>query len=94
MRLEPVQVILKPLITEKSTWEAESRNRYAFEIHRRANKTMVKDAVAKLYKVRVRRVAVQHRHGKYRRTRWGTFRTRSWKKAIVELHPDDRIDLF
>jgi hypothetical protein len=39
-------------------------------------------------------VATQKRPGKYRRTRWGTFRTRNWKRAVVAVHGDDRIDLF
>ena len=92
--LHETQVIVRPLITEKSTWESEARNRYAFEVHADANKTMIKDAIEKLYKVRVTGVATQNRRGKYRRTRWGTFRTSRPKKAVVQLHPDDRLDLF
>ncbi len=94
MQLQPTQVILKPLITEKSTWESEARNRYHFEIHPKANKHQVRHAIEQLYKVRVTGVATQNRPGKYRRTRWGPTRTRNWKKAVVELHPDDRIDVF
>ena len=92
--LHETQVIIRPLITEKSTWEIESRNRYAFEVHADATKPMIKQAVEKLYKVRVDSVATQNRKGKYRRTRWGTFRTTRPKKAVVQLHEDDRIELF
>jgi len=92
--MHPTQVILKPLITEKSTWEAASRNRYAFAVHKDADKTMIRSAIEALYKVRVVKVATQNRRGKYRRTRWGTFRTSRPRKAVVQLHPDDRIDLF
>ena len=94
MELLPTQVILKPLITEKSTWEAQARNRYHFEIHLKANKQMVRNAIEKIYSVRVTGVATQSRPGKYRRGRTGTTKTQNWKKAVVELHPDDRIDLF
>lgn len=92
--LHETQVILRPLITEKSTWEAQARNRFAFEVHAKADKAQIKDAIEKLYKVRVTCVATQNRKGKYRRTRWGTSRTTRPKKAVVQLHPDDSINLF
>jgi len=92
--LQPAQIILRPMITEKSTWEAQSRNRYAFEVHQDASKPMIRDAIAKLYNVRVVSVATQNRHGKYRRTKWGTFNSSRPRKAVVELHPDDKLELF
>jgi len=92
--LHETQVILRPMITEKSTWEAQARNRYAFEVHQDADKQQIKDAVEKLYNVRVTSVATQNRKGKYRRTRWGTFRTSRPKKAVVQLHAEDTINLF
>ncbi len=94
MSLHATQIILKPVITEKSTWEAGARNRYAFEVHPDANKQMIRQAVQDIYKVRVVGVSTQTKPGKYRRTRWGTFQTRSWKKAVVAVHTDDRIDLY
>ena len=92
--MTPTQIILRPLITEKSTWEGESRNRYSFKVHPRANKTQIKDAVAAIYKVRVTDVATQVRHGKTRRTRHGFAQAGDWKRATVQLHPEDKIDLF
>ncbi len=92
--MESTQIILKPLITEKSTWEAGARNRYSFEVHPKANKHQIRDAVQDIYKVRVTSVATQKRPGKYRRTRFGQAKTKDWKRAIVQLHDDDRIDLF
>lgn len=92
--LHETQIILRPLITEKSTWEASARNRFAFEVHADADKEQIKDAIQKIYKVRVTSVATQNRKGKYRRTRWGTFRSSRPKKAIVQLHPEDTITLF
>jgi len=92
--MEATQIVIKPLITEKSTWEAEARNRYTFEVHANANKHQIRDAIEKIYNVKVTDVATQKRPGKYRRTRWGTIRTRNWKRAVVHLHDDHRIDLF
>jgi large subunit ribosomal protein L23 len=92
--MTPTQIILRPLITEKATWEAGSRNRYAFEVHEDATKQMIGEAIRQIYNVRVTRVSTQNRHGKYRKTRWGTFRTARSRKAVVQLHPDDRIDLY
>lgn len=92
--MDPTQIVIKPVITEKSTWEAEARNRVSFEVHATANKTQIKDAVQKIYNVRVTGVATQNKNGKYRRTRFGLSKTKDWKRATVQLHPDDRIDLF
>jgi large subunit ribosomal protein L23 len=92
--MKPTQIIIKPLITEKSAWEAEARNRYTFEVHPQANKQQVRDAVQSIYNVKVSAVATQCRPGKYKRTRWGTIKSRSWKRAVVQLAGDDRIDLF
>ncbi|MEM1210450.1 MAG: 50S ribosomal protein L23 [Planctomycetota bacterium] len=94
LTLEASQIVKQPLVTEKSTWETESRNRYAFEVVMNARKPQIKDAIESLYGVRVERVSTQVRKGKYRRTRFGTAKTADWKKAVVELHPDDRIELF
>ena len=88
------QIIKRPLITEKSTWEGTARNRYSFLVDRRANKHQVKAAIAELYGVRVSHVRTQVRKGRTYRTRHGVANTGDWKKAVVELHADDRIDLF
>jgi len=92
--MEPSSIIKRPLITEKSTWEGESRHRYSFEVDTRARKPQIKDAVETLYGVRVERVSTQIRKGKYFRTKFGPARTNDWKKATVQVHSDDRIELF
>ncbi len=91
---EATHVIKRPLITEKSTWESGARNRYAFEVDMYANKTQIKWAIAQLYKVRVEKVSTQVRKGKAFRTKFGFSNTGDWKKAVVQLHPEDKIDLF
>jgi len=92
--LEPYQVIVRPLVTEKNVHKAERLNRYAFEISTLATKTDVKRAVEELFHVRVLKVATQSRKGKHRRYRARMGETKAWKKAIVSLHPDNRIDFF
>jgi len=91
--MHATQVILKPLITEKSNFEAQEHNRYAFEVHAKATKPQIRRAVEAIYGVRVEKVATQQRPGKYRRTRFGTTKTRSWKRASETQHDDDRLDL-
>ena len=92
--MEPTTVIKKPLITEKSAWEIESRNRYSFEVDMRARKPQIKDAIEKIYGVKVEKVSTQVRKGKYFRTKFGPAKTSSWKRATVQLAGDDRIELF
>lgn len=92
--MEPTTVIKRPLVTEKSTWETESRNRYTFEVDMRACKPQIRRAVEQLYNVRVDAVSTQVRKGSYFRTRFGTAKSSSWKKAVVQLHVEDRIELF
>jgi len=91
---EPTQIIKRPLITEKSTWEGGARNRYSFEVDMRARKPQIRSAIESIYGVRVDKISTMIRKGKYRRTRFGPAKTSSWKKAVIQLHPDDRIDLF
>jgi len=94
MNNAPSDIIKRPLITEKSTWEGTDRNRYSFEVALHADKVQIKDAVAKLYNVRVAKVRTQVKKGEYKRTRFGLQDPKVWKKAVVELHPDDKIDLL
>lgn len=92
--MEPTTVIQRPIITEKATFNTAELNRYTFEVDRRARKDQIKNAVEKLYKVRVVSVATQIRPGKTRRYRYGFISTTPTKRAIVKVHPEDRIELF
>ena len=92
--LDATQVIKRPLITEKATWEGAARNRYSFLVHMKAKKPQIQAAIETLYKVRVEKVRTQIRKGRTHRTRYGVTNTGDWKKAIVQLHEDDRIDLI
>lgn len=92
--LEPYQIVLRPLVTEKGLHKAERCNAYAFEVNPLATKQEIRHAVEHLFDVRVVRVNVQNRRGKPRRTRFRRGQTKMWKKAIVTLDPEDRINFF
>lgn len=93
-RLTPHQVIVRPLITEKGMHRANRHNAYAFEVVREANKADVRRAVEELFNVKVAKVAVQNRIGKAGRSRMRRTSTKAWKKAIVTLKPEFKINLF
>jgi len=92
--LDPYQVVVRPLITEKATHLSERHNAYTFEVNPLANKTEIKDAIEVLFNVKVLDVRTQNRRGKMRRHRLKTGRMRNWKKAIVSLHEEYRIDFY
>ena len=92
--LEPHQVIVKPLVTEKGMHRSTRNNAYAFEINRLATKEDVRRAVEVLFEVKVLKVATQNRKGKLRRTRFRQGMTKDWKKAIVTLDAEHRINFF
>ncbi|MDD3585806.1 MAG: 50S ribosomal protein L23 [Thermoguttaceae bacterium] len=95
LKLEPYQVIIRPIATEKGYHNATTtRNCYTFEVHKLASKGDIKEAIESLFSVRVVAVATQNRKGKKRRTKRVLGETKSWKKAMVTLHDDDRIDIF
>ena len=94
LNLEPYQVILRPLVTEKGFHKAERYNQYAFEVNRLASKEDIRQAVEEMFDVKVVRVNTQNRKGKPRRTKFRIGRTKSWKKAIVTLDSEHRIDFF
>jgi len=92
--VDKYQVIIRPLITEQGTHQAERHGAYPFEVHPKANKTEIKQAVEKIYNVQVKEVRTANRKGKPRRRGYTRGRTASWKKAVVVLKEDYRIDLF
>ena len=94
LTLEPHQIILRPLVTEKGMHRSTRCNAYAFEVNRLATKADVRRAVEDLFNVTVLKVHIQNRKGKPRRTRFRQGYTKDWKKAIVTLDPEHRIDFF
>lgn len=92
--LEPYQIILRPLVTEKGMHRSQAFNQYAFEVNPLATKTQIREAVEDLFDVKVTKVRTQNYLGKPRRYRFTYGRTKSWKKAIVTLHSEDTIQFF
>ncbi len=85
-------VIVRPLVTEKSTMQREL-GQYVFEVNRRANKIQIREAVEKIYNVRVVSVNVMNmpaKIGRFGRRR--IVRRAPWKKAVVTLAPGERIE--
>ena len=87
-------VIIKPLVTEKSTHLQQTRNAYAFKVHPDANKPEIKKAVEAIYNVKVVDVRTMNRKGKPRRTKFKMTHGSDWKRAVVVLDENSRIDLF
>ena len=92
--LEPYQVVLRPLVTEKGVHRSSRQNQYTFEVSTLATKTDIRKAIEALFDVRVVKVRTQNRIGKPRRYRFKFGRTNAWKKALVTLDAEHRIDFF
>ncbi len=87
-------VIRRPIITEKGTILKEENNMVTFEVHPDANKKEIKEAVERIFKVRVLKVRAFNMRGKTKRVGRFQGKRRNWKKAIVTLNPDDQIEFF
>jgi large subunit ribosomal protein L23 len=92
--LRPHQILLEPLVTEKGTHQSTRYNAYAFRVNIHSTKEDIAKAVSELFHVRVLGVRTQIRHGKKRRFRFKTGQMPDWKKAVVTLHNDDKIEFF
>src|SRR5438094_7482609 len=94
--LEPHQVVLAPLVTEKGTHQSthQNHNAYSFEVNLWANKDQIKHAVEELFGGRVLKVRTQMRAGKKRRYKNRVGKMSDWKKAVVKLHGEDKIEFF
>ena len=98
-------IIKRPLVTEKGTHQSTQQHAatksaparggaYSFEVHARASKPEIKQAIEKTYNVNVVSVRTSNRKGKARRVRFKVGKTADWKKAIVVLDANSHIDLF
>ncbi|MEK6704378.1 MAG: 50S ribosomal protein L23 [Bdellovibrionota bacterium] len=87
-------VIRRPVISEKSTALAEIAGCYAFEVAKGANKCEIKDAVQRLFNVKVLRVHTMVMHGKVKRIGRFVKKQSNWKKAFVTLAQGQKIDFF
>ncbi len=91
-------ILIKPLYTEKMAIQQEAANKYAFHVENQANKIEIKKAVEKKFEVKVKSVQTMNVSGKMKQqmTKQGRFTGRrpSWKKAIVTLEADYKLELF
>jgi large subunit ribosomal protein L23 len=88
------EIIIRPLITEKTSIQKELNNQLSFEVDRRANRIEIKQAIESIFKVRVATVKTMQVTGKTKQRGRITGKRRDWKKAIVKLMPGERIDFF
>lgn len=87
-------IILAPVVSEKSYDLIERNNTYTFEVDPRANKEQIRHAVETVFDVKVVRVNTMNRMGKVKRTGWKLGRRKNIKRAVVTLAEGDSIDLF
>ena len=90
---DPRDILIKPLITEKSTMLIQD-NKYTFRVEPRANKTQIKQAVENIFKVKVEKVNTINVKGKKKKVRNIPGRTSDTKKAIITLKKGDKIEIF
>ncbi len=88
------QIIVRPLVTEKSTILREAGNQYAFRVLPDATKGQIARAVEEVFDVRVVNVRTMRMRGKLKRLGRNVGRRASWKKAVVTLAPGDTVDFF
>ena len=87
------EVLIAPVVSEKS-YSMLDENKYTFLVAPSANKTEIKIAVEKIFKVRVLKVNTMNREGKRKITRFGNGKRSDTKRAIVQIAPGQRIDIF
>ena len=87
-------IIIRPLITEKTSLQKEDFNQVSFEVDRRANRVEIRRAIEKIFNVRVAVVRTMQIKGKVKQRGRVVGKRRDWKKAVVKLMPGERIDFF
>jgi large subunit ribosomal protein L23 len=93
MSLEPRQVLISPVVSEKSYSLIED-NKYSFRVHPKAHKTQIRQAVEQLFDVTVEGVNIVKVQPKPKRRGFHRGKKPGWKKAIVQLRAGDRIEIF
>jgi large subunit ribosomal protein L23 len=91
--MDPHQVIIRPVVSEKS-YALMADGKYTFRVHDRAHKTQIAQAIEGIFEVNVRSVKTSKVRAKPKRRGLSSGTSRSWKKAVVQLAPGQRIELF
>ncbi len=92
--MDPRQIILEPIVTEKSTIARELYNKYSFKVIPGATKPQIANAIEKIFEVKVLKVHTINMDGKVKRLGRNLGRRSAWKKAIVTLAEGDSVDFF
>jgi large subunit ribosomal protein L23 len=91
--MDPTQVLIRPVVSEKS-YVLAANDKYTFRVHPDAHKTQIRQAVEDLFDVKVVEVRTMSVKSKPKRRGLIQGRTRSWKKAVVQVRPGDTIPIF
>ncbi len=94
MKRDSHQILIKPLLTEKSTILRENQNKICFAVHPGSNKLEIRRAVEEVLKVRVAKVSVVNMNGKPKRAGRFLGKRPDWKKAIITLREGEKTDMF
>ena len=94
MSLHPNEVLLAPVVSEKSYEQIEANHRYSFRVHPDAHKTQIRQAVEELFEVNVLRVNIVKVQAKPKRRGLVKGRKPGWKKAIVQVKAGESIEIF
>ncbi|HET7876873.1 MAG TPA: 50S ribosomal protein L23 [Methylomirabilota bacterium] len=90
---DPRSVLVRPIMTEKSLRQKEEQNAVTFEVAPNANKVEIRQAVEKVFNVKVASVRTSSQEGKWKKMGRFEGRRRDWKKAVVTLQPGHKIEL-
>jgi large subunit ribosomal protein L23 len=88
---DPYKIVIRPVITEKSTWLKEKNREVCFEVDPRANKSEIKKAAEQLFKIKVEKVRIQNKRGKTRRVGRNEGKKKDWKKAYIKLKEGEKM---
>lgn len=88
---DPYKIVIRPVITEKSTWLKEKNREVCFEVDPRANKSEIKKAAEQLFKIKVERVRIMNKRGKKRRVGRSEGKKKDWKKAYIKLKEGEKM---
>ena len=91
---EPRDVILRPVVTERSAFDQELHRTYSFIVAKDANKIEIREAIQRLFAVKVEDVRTANYPGKWRRVGRSIGRRSGYKKAVVKLAEGDAIDVY
>ncbi len=91
---DPREVVIRPVVTERTTELGEEQNAYTFMVSKDANKIEIRHAIERLFSVKVASVNTLNYRGKWRRVGRSLGRRPAYKKAIVTLAQGERIDVY